>query len=79
MTQYDILYDIIDIFGGDKLVNYKPLAKIFLANIYRYTENVFGLCTDFSLIANFFLANSFYLYGSPCQYFPCMVVGILLN
>ena len=49
-------------FGG---ANHEPFAKIFLANIHRYTENVLGICTDFSLFTKFFLTNSFYLYSSP--------------
>ena len=47
----------------EKIVNCELFAKIFLANIYRYTENVFGMCTDCSLIAKFLIANSFYLYA----------------
>ena len=41
------------------LANYGLFAKIFLANIHTYTENVFGICIDCSLFAEFFLANSF--------------------
>ena len=40
-------------------------AKIFLAIIHRYTESVFDICTHCNLFANFFLANTSYLYGSP--------------
>ena len=29
------------------------------------TKNVFGICTNCSLFAKFFLTNSFYLYGLP--------------
>ena len=47
------------------LVNCKLFTKIFLANIHRYTKNVFGICTDCSLFAKCFHTNSFYLYGSP--------------
>ena len=54
---------------GKKSVNCELFAKIF-ADIHRYIENVFGICTDCSLFAKFFLTNSFYLYGSPCQVFP---------
>ena len=50
---------------GEKLVNRELIAKVFLANIRRYTENVFGICTDYSLFIKLFLANSFYRYGSP--------------
>ena len=55
-------------FGRGKLansVNCELFAKIFLTHIHRYTENVFGICTDCSLFAKIFLANSFYLYGLP--------------
>ena len=59
--------------AGEKLVN---LANC--ANIHRYTETVFGICTNCCLFAKFFLANSFYLYGSPkfspTKYFPYTVV-----
>ena len=52
------------------MTNHKLFAKIFLANIHRYTENVFG----------FFLANSFHLCGlpkfSPAKIFP---LNILLH
>ena len=54
--------------AGEKLVNlvnHELFAKIFLVNIHRYTENVLGICTDCRLFAKIFLANSFYLYGSP--------------
>ena len=55
--------------GRKKMANLNH-AKIFFVNIYRYTENVFGICTDCSL---FTLDNSFYLYGSSkfsqVQYF----------
>ena len=47
------------------LVNREPFAKNFLANIQIYTENVYDICNDGSLSTKFFLANSFYLYGSP--------------
>ena len=47
------------------LANCELLIKIFLTNIHRYTENVFGIYTDCSLFAKFFLTNSFYLYGLP--------------
>ena len=65
---------------GEKLanlVNHELFAKIFLINIHRYTENVYGICTDRSLSAKFFLANSFYQYGSPifspAKYLPYTV------
>ena len=47
------------------LENPALFAKIFLAIIHRYTESVFGICTHCNLFANFFLANTSYLYGSP--------------
>ena len=47
------------------LVNHELFTKIFPPNIHIYTENVFEICTDCSLFTKFFLANSFYLYGSP--------------
>ena len=47
------------------LANHEPFAKLFPTNIHRYTKNVFGVCTDCSLFAKFFHANSFYLYSLP--------------
>ena len=44
---------------GEKSANRELFAKIFLTNIHRYTENVFGICTDCSLFTKFFLTNSF--------------------
>ena len=35
------------------LVNHELSAKIFLTNIHRCSENVFGIYTDCSLFANF--------------------------
>ena len=60
-------------------MSYSP--KLFITNLHRYTENVFGVCTDFSLFANSFLADSFYLPVrfakiSPCQIFP--IYGMIL-
>ena len=63
---------------GIKLVNlenHELFTKIFLANIHRYTKNVFGICTHCNLFANFFLANSSYLYGSP----PTLATTCLKN
>ena len=56
----------------EKMVNHQVFAKIFLANIHRYTEIVFGICSYelTSLFAKFFLAISFYFYGSP-EFFLC--------
>ena len=59
------------------LTNRGPFVKIFLINICRYMENVLYICTDCCLFTKFFLANSFYLYGSqkfsPTKCFPCTV------
>ena len=67
-------------FGREKMVNQancELFAKIFLTDIHRYTENVFGIYTDCSLFAKLFLANSVYLYGLPkiypTKYFLCAV------
>ena len=55
-------------FGGGKywwirwIMSYSPK---FSLPTFGYTENVFGICTDCSLFAKFFLANSFYLNGWP--------------
>ena len=53
-------------------VHWKKIGELwtirqnFLTIIHRYAENALGICTDFSLIRKkTFLANSFYLYGSP--------------
>ena len=51
-------------FGKSNLANHELFTIIFLTNIHRYTENVFGISTDCSLFAKFFLAG-FYLYGLP--------------
>ena len=72
-------YHTLENFGREKLVNLEngePFAKVFLTNIHRYTENVYGISTDCCLFAKFFLANSFYLHGLPTKYFPCMVVNL---
>ena len=45
------------ILAGEKLLNHELFTKIFLINIHRYTKNVFGICTDCSLLAKFFFAN----------------------
>ena len=50
---------------GWRKIGESLFAKIFLAKVQKYTENVFGICTDCSLFAKFFLANSLYLYGLP--------------
>ena len=59
------------------LANRELFAKIFLANVHRYNENVFGICTDFSLFAKFFLANSFT--HMVCQNFPPLVLLVILS
>ena len=68
-------------FAGEKLVNLtnrESFAKVIFVNIHRYTKNVFGWCTDFSLFTKFFLTNTFYLYGSPpTKILPCMVAAYL--
>ena len=65
------------------LANRELFTKIFLTNIHKYTENVFGICTVCSLFANFFLVNSFYLCGSskfsPTKYFSCTVFVYFYN
>ena len=48
---------------GEKLANREPFAKIFLANIHRHTESIYGICTDCCLFAKF---------SSPIA-FTCMV------
>ena len=55
-------YRTRDNFSWERIVSF--FAKIFLANIHTH-QNLFGICTDFSLFVKFFLINSFYLYGSP--------------
>ena len=55
------------------LANKELFTKIFLANIHRYTENVFGLCTDCSLFAKFFLTDSFFLPVWPTKNFACHI------
>ena len=42
------------IFAQENLLNHELFAKIFFANIHRYTENVFGIYTDCSLLAKIF-------------------------
>ena len=37
----------------------------FSLPLFRYTKNVFGICTHCNLFANFFLTNTSYLYDSP--------------
>ena len=72
--------------AGEKLVNlvnHKLFTKMFIVNIHRYTNNVFGICTDdCNLFAKFFLANNFYLYGHdhPCiVYCSSRVVACILK
>ena len=57
-----MVYHTHENFGTEKngeFGNCELFAKNFLANIHRYTKNVFGMCTDCSLLAKFFLTNSF--------------------
>ena len=61
-------------------------TKIFLTNIYRYSETVIGICTDcsYSLFAKIFLTNSFLLpvwFAKifPAKIFSCMVRGTYFN
>ena len=54
-----------EIFGREKIGELWVICQNFPTNIYRYTENVFVICTACSLFAKFFLANTFYLYGLP--------------
>ena len=75
-----VLYDTVHrkILVGEKIGEFGKLwAIIFLANIHRYTENVYGIYIDCCLFAKFFLANSFYLYGSqkfsPVRYMVIIV------
>ena len=59
------------------LANHELFAKTFLTNIHRYTENVFGICTDCSLFAKFFLAN-IHRYTEMCLAYV-QTVAYLLN
>ena len=63
---------------GEKLANlasHELFTKIFLANIHRYTENVFGIYTDCSLFTKFsspitftcMVHQNFPLYGTICR------------
>ena len=72
-------------FGREKLVNLVNLelfAKNFLANIHRYTKNVFGICTDFSLFTKFFLTIDFtcmvHQQFSPPTFFNTHAVAIAM-
>ena len=56
------IYHTWENFGGGKLANLVNHAK-FSSPISRCIEDVFGIYTDISLFAKFFLANSFYLYA----------------
>ena len=60
-------------FGREKLanlVNRQPFAKIFLAIIHRYTENLLAIHTDFSLFIKVVLTNSMVHQKFPHQIFP---------
>ena len=41
------------------LVNHELIAKIFIANIHRYTKNVFGICTYCTYSSNCSLPTAF--------------------
>ena len=45
------------------MANGELFAKIFLANIHSYTENVYGICTDCCLYTKFFPYQIFPAYG----------------
>ena len=56
---------------GEKLANlanHGLFAKIFLTNIHRYTENVYGICTDCRLLVKFSSPIAFTC--TVCQNFP---------
>ena len=68
------------ILAGEKLANLanrEPFTKILLANIHRYTENVYAIYTDCSLFTKFFLINSFYLHGYDYDYDVGLRLGSL--
>ena len=52
------------------LANRELFTKIFLNNIHRYTENVFGICTDCSLFTKFSLPIVWFAKIFPRQIFP---------
>ena len=60
------------------LANREPFAKIFLTNIHRYTENVFGIyALTVAYSPNFSSPLAFTCMvhqNFPCQIFPCTVV-----
>ena len=72
---------------GEKLanlVNRELFAKISSPILTDTPKmHVFGICTDYSFFAKFFLANIFYLHGSPklspAKYFSCTVLLKHLN
>ena len=53
------------IWWGRKLANLVNHELFTLDDIHKYIKNVFAICTDCILFANFFLANSLYLHGLP--------------
>ena len=65
-------------FWWEKLANLgnrELFAKIFLANIHRYTENVYDICTDCSLFTKPIAFTCMVHQNLPCQIFP--MYGIL--
>ena len=68
-------YHIWEIFGRGRSRQIVSHSPKFSSPIF--TGNVYGICTDCCLFANFFLANSFYHHGSPkfspTKYFLCTV------
>ena len=66
------------ILEGKQLANCELFAKIFLTNITDTPKTYLAYGLTVACSPNFFLANSFYLYGSPkfspAKYFLCMVV-----
>ena len=61
-----------------RILRYLPK---FSLPLFTYTESVFGICTHCNLFANFFLANTSYLYGSPKFPLPkfSLVLYLYLN
>ena len=64
-------------FGGGKLANREvAICQSFLANIHRYTENVFGIYwLNVVYSPNFFLSKAVTCMvcqkNFPAKYFPC--------
>ena len=61
------------------LANRELFTKFSLTNMHGYIESVFGICTDCSLFAKIFLANSFYAFNLPVWFakiFPCQIFSM---